>query len=144
MPFRHLLIQVAPGTVDFAAALYCRTLPDLFSPAQHVSIGVGLEELRSLIHLVSRYSAVPGPDGHVGNTVFFPRHIAMLRQLPVEHIQLTFGFHGVAVDRVFEFLRRIGVKMTEAASKQRSATHLPDQPIEAFRSATNILRDKGA
>src|SRR5690606_26450001 len=114
VPFGHLFVQLAPGTVDLAAALYCGPYGDLLGPAHEVGIALGIEELGRAVHLVGHYAAIPGPDGHVGDAVLVPGDIGVVGQLPIEHVQLTLGFHGVAVDRVLVLLRRVGVEVTEA------------------------------
>src|SRR5690606_3246258 len=104
VPFGHLFVQLAPGTVDLAAALYCGPYGDLLGPAHEVGIALGIEEFGGAVHLVGHYAAIPGPDGHVGDAVLVPGDIGVVGQLPIEHVQLTLGFHGVAVDRVLVLL----------------------------------------
>ena len=36
-------------------------------------------------------------------------------QAAVQHIQLTFDFHRIPIDRVFQFFRRIGKEMTKTS-----------------------------
>src|SRR5690606_9164248 len=69
VPFGHLFVQLAPGTVDLAAALYCGPYGDLLGPAHEVGIALGIEEFGGAVHLVGHYAAIPGPDGHVGDAV---------------------------------------------------------------------------
>src|SRR5690606_23638536 len=96
VPFGHLFVQLAPGTVDLAAALHCGPYGDLLGPAHEVGIALGIEEFGGAVHLVGHYAAIPGPDGHVGDAVLVPGDIGVVGQLPIEHVQLTLGFHGVA------------------------------------------------
>src|SRR5690554_1751021 len=144
VPFGHLFVQLAPGTVDLAAALYCGPYGDLLGPAHEVGIALRIEEFGGAVHLVGHYAAIPGPDGHVGDAVLVPGDIGVVGQLPIEHVQLTLGFHGVAVDRVLVLLRRVGVEVTEAAADEGRTAHLPEQPVEALGTTTDVLRNEGA
>src|SRR5690554_4952333 len=144
VPFGHLFVQLAPGTVDLAAALYCGPYGDLLGPAHEVGIALGIKEFGGAVHLVGHYAAIPGPDGHVGDAVLVPGDIGVVGQLPIEHVQLTLGFHGVAVDRVLVLLRRVGVEVTEAAADEGRTAHLPEQPVEALGTTTDVLRNEGA
>src|SRR5690554_5008846 len=144
VPFGHLFVQLAPGTVDLAAALYCRPYGDLLGPAHEVGIALGIKEFGGAVHLVGHYATIPGPDGHVGDAVLVPGDIGVVGQLPIEHVQLTLGFHGVAVDRVLVLLRRVGVEVTEAAADEGRTAHLPEQPVEALGTTTDVLRNEGA
>src|SRR5690606_4694927 len=144
VPFGHLFVQLAPGTVDLAAALYCGPYGDLLGPAHEVGIALRIEEFGGAVHLVGHYAAIPGPDGHVGDAVLVPGDIGVVGQLPIEYVQLTLGFHGVAVDRVLVLLRRVGVEVTEAAADEGRTAHLPEQPVEALGTTTDVLRNEGA
>src|SRR5690606_29643374 len=144
VPFGHLFVQLAPGAVDLAAALYRGPCGDLLGPAHEVGIALGIEELGRAVHLVGHYATIPGPDGHVGDAVLVPGDIGVVGQLPIEHVQLTLGFHGVAVDRVLVLLRRVGVEVTEAAANEGRTAHLPEQPVEALGTTTDVLRNEGA
>src|SRR5690606_34603363 len=94
MPFRHLLIQLAPGAVDLSAALHGGTLTNFLGPAQYMGIAVRFEEFRRLVYLVSGHPAVPGPDRHIGDAVLLAGNVAVIRQLAIEHIQLPLDLHG--------------------------------------------------
>lgn len=59
-------------------------------------------------------------------------------QARIQHMQLAFGFHGVTVDRVLDFDRRVGVEMPQASPYERRSAHLPHQPVESLRSRTGI------
>ena len=48
--------------------------------------------------------------------------------MPVEYVELAFHFHRIAVDRIFELLRRIGVEMAKAAAQIGGRAHLPEKP----------------
>src|SRR5690606_15974395 len=82
VPFGHLFVQLAPGTVDLAAALYCGPYGDLLGPAHEVGIALRIEEFGGAVHLVGHYAAIPGPDGHVGDAVLVPGDIGVVGQLP--------------------------------------------------------------
>src|SRR5690554_723832 len=86
VPFGHLFVQLAPGTVDLAAALYCGPYGDLLGPAHEVGIALRIEEFGGAVHLVGHYAAIPGPDGHVGDAVLVPGDIGVVGQLPIEHV----------------------------------------------------------
>src|SRR5205814_4210370 len=50
----------------------------------------------------------------------------------VEDVQLALGFHGVAVDRIFDLLGSVGKEMAEAAAEEGCAAHLPEQPRQGL------------
>jgi hypothetical protein len=68
----------------------------------------------------------------------------LLRQLAVQHVELALDFHRIAVDRVLQLLRRIGIEVAEAAAQQGRGTHLPEQPVERFGARRHRLRQEGA
>jgi hypothetical protein len=57
-----------------------------------------------------------------------PARYSLSRQAPIEHVQLALHLHGEAIDGVFDFGRRIGIEMPEAAAQVRGGAHLPHQP----------------
>ena len=61
--------------------------------------------------------------------------------MPVEHIELALDLHGVAVDRVFPLLRRIGVEMPEPATEIGGGAHLPEEPREHLGPGLEALND---
>ena len=85
------------------------------------------------IGLVERQRAIPGPDRDIGDGVAFARNEAPLGQLAVQHVKLAFHLHRKAVDRIFPLLRRIGEEMAKAAPQIGGRSHLPEQPVQAFR-----------
>src|SRR3546814_4929147 len=75
-----------------------------------------------------------GPDRHVGDRVRAAGHVLVVRQVPIEDVELALGLHRETVDGVFDLDRRIGVEMPEAAAEIGGAAHLPEQPVQAFRA----------
>mmetsp|Transcript_29286 Transcript_29286/g.82624 ORF Transcript_29286/g.82624 Transcript_29286/m.82624 type:complete len:240 (-) Transcript_29286:153-872(-) len=53
-------------------------------------------------------------------------------QLLVQHIQLSLGLHGVAVNRVLDLQGGIVVEVAKAATHERSAAMLPEEPVQAL------------
>ena len=43
----------------------------------------------------------------------------MLRQLLIQHVEQTFGFHGKAVDGVLNLYRCVMVKVTKTTAEER-------------------------
>ena len=91
-----------------------------------------LQELARAVEQALRHLPVPGPDRDVGHRVVVAGDVAPGGQQPVEHIELALGLHRVAVDRVLELFRRVGIEMPEAAADEGRAAHLPEQPRQAF------------
>jgi hypothetical protein len=118
----------SPHAVDHAPALGGRALRDLVGPAQHMGVGVHLQEFARLVQLPLGQRAVPGPDGHVGDGVVVAHHVAVLGQAAVQHVHLALDLHGVAVDGVLDLDGRVGIEVPEAAAQERRAAHLPEQP----------------
>src|SRR3954471_24771319 len=77
-------------------------------------------------------AAVPWPDRDVGDRVIRAGDIFAFRETAVQNVKLALRFHRVAVDRIFELLGRVGEEMTEAASEEGGAAHLPEQPRKGF------------
>src|SRR5439155_10142623 len=90
------------------------------------------EDVRALIAAPQRDSAVPGPYGDVGDRIIRTRDIFAVSQTAVEDVQLALGFHGVAVDRIFDLLGSVGKEMAEAAAEEGCAAHLPEQPRQGL------------
>src|SRR5574344_2862240 len=65
VPFR----QAAFTAVDQPSALHGRAFGNLRLPAQQVAVVAGLQKLHRAIHIATGHSAIPGPDGNIGNTV---------------------------------------------------------------------------
>ena len=68
---------------------------------------------------------------------------AVISQLAVEYVELALDLHGVTVDRVLVFLRRVGIEMPETAAEERRRTHLPEQPVQCFGAGAGFGRQKG-
>jgi queuine tRNA-ribosyltransferase len=125
----ELLGGIAAELVDDAPALHGRPRVDLLRPAYHMLILVRRQELVGAgVGATERDARVPWPDRHVGDAVVSARDIFILRQPLVEHIELAFHLHGVAIDGIFEFLGRIDEEMAESAAKEGRAAHLPEEP----------------
>ena len=62
------------------------------------------------------------------NGVIITGQIAGFGQLLVGDIENPLGFHGVAIDRIFVFFRRVGVEMAKAAADERAGADLKKHP----------------
>ena len=105
-------------------------------------IGVHIEKLFRFIQVVEHQAAIPGPVRHIGDGVVVATEEAPLGEVAIQHIQLTLHFHGETVDRVLEFLRRIGIKMAKTATQVRHTAHLPEQPGKTFRARAGVFRQE--
>ncbi|SVM36579.1 Uncharacterised protein [Klebsiella pneumoniae] len=119
MALVKLLVERARGAVNHASTLYGRAIANILRPTQHVFIATGIKELGGVINVPQHHVTVPWPDGHIGDGVLFSRHKTAAGKLLVEHVKLAFGFHRKAVDRVFDFHRRIAEEMAKAAAEER-------------------------
>src|SRR6185312_3380266 len=145
MTLVQLVRRIAGDAVAHAAALDRGARQDLIGPAQHVFVFVRAQERRRIAVLPALgEAAVPREDRDVGDGVIIARDEATLRQLLVEHVELTLYLHGEAVDRIFHLERRVGVEMAEAAAEIGRAAHLPEQPGEALGARGLIGRQEGA
>jgi len=70
-----------------------------------------------------------------------PAHIAMVSQVAVQHVHLSLGLHGVAVDGVFDLDRRIGVEVAKAAAEEGALpTCQNSQDRHSARAAGSVGR----
>ncbi len=72
------------------------------------------------------YVAIPRPDSHIGDGVLFAGHIATAGELFVQYVELAFGFHRKAVDRVLDLHWRIVIEVAEAAAEERRRALQPE------------------
>ncbi len=72
------------------------------------------------------------------------RHVLVVGEVPVEHVHLALHLHRVAVDRVFDLHRRIGIEMAEAAAEIGRGSHLPEQPVHRLGARPDVRRQEGA
>ena len=126
MALMQLLIERAVGAVDDASALDGRAVADILRPAQHVFIAPGVEELRRVIDIAQHYVAIPRPDSHIGDGVLFAGHLATAGELFVQNVELAFGFHRKAVDRVLDLHWRLVIEVAEAAAEERRRALQPE------------------
>jgi hypothetical protein len=112
------------GAVDHSPALDGWALADFLGPARQVFIVVRLQELARVVvgGAVQHAVAVPRPDRHIGDGVFVAGDEAIVRKLPVEHIEQALYFHGKTVDGVFDLHRSIGIEAPEAAADMISVS----------------------
>ena len=68
------------------------------------------------------------------------RHVCLGRQVPIEHVELTLDLHRVAIDRVFDLGRCVGVEVAETAPEKRGGAHLPEQPRQALGARAHLRR----
>ncbi len=125
--------------VDQLAALHAGPLAQQVEPAPDVLVLVRREELGGTVG-AAHDVAVPGIDGDVGDRVLVADDVFFVGQMLVEHVQLPLGFHRIAVDRILDLERRIGVEMTEAAADERRRAHLPHQPVHRLGAFGDICR----
>src|SRR5581483_10582874 len=130
------LVQLARGialnAVDHAAALHRGALRELVGPALHVLVFVQGEDFAGAVNEPLGERAVPRPGRHVGDGVLVACKIFVVGEPAVEHVHLPLHLHGVTVDGIFDFGRRIGIEVAEAAAEERRRAHLPEQPGQAF------------
>ena len=75
------------------------------------------EFARIWVTFVLDRTAVPWRCGDIGDGVVVAAQVFAFAQAAVQHVKLALGLHGEAVDRVFEFLGRIGKEVTKAAAE---------------------------
>lgn len=123
----ELLGRSAIRSVDDASALYRRPCKNGVGPALHVRIVLRTEKFSSIVGPALHKPAIPGKDRHVGDSVSDATKEFALCQTAIEYVELTFYFHGEAVDCVFDFYRRISVKMTKTAAQMPAIANLAVQ-----------------
>ena len=62
----------------------------------------------------------------------------MIGEMPVQHVQLAFDFHAVAINGVLDFFWRVDIEMAETATQIGRRSHLPEQPVQAFSPAGGL------
>ncbi len=139
MALMKLLAQLTVGAVNDTAAFHRRTVRHIFRPALHVGVFFCIQELGGIIDVAERHAAKPRPDGHIGDGVLFTCHVTPARQLLIQNIKQTFGFHREAVDRVLNLHRRIIVEVAETATEKRCRALQPEKPVERFSTARRIF-----
>jgi hypothetical protein len=132
MALVQLTGEFASDAVDHSPALDGWPLADRVDPALNVPILLCLKEFGSLIEPALGQTCVPGPDGDIGDGVVAASDVFVRFESPVEHVQLTLRLHGEPIYGIFDPSRRVGVAVTEAPTKVRRASRLPEQPREAF------------
>ena len=120
--------SVIAEAVDAQAALDGRAGEEGCSPAGQVLV---LGETQKDFGLVSATDAEnPGKDGHVGYGVLVAAHVVLVRQMPIQYIQLPFHLHGEPVDSILDLDRGVSVEMTKAsAQKWRTADSVRNNQI---------------
>src|SRR5687768_9567578 len=105
------------------AALYRRALGDLVEP------DLQMRKVRQHDALVLP-AAQPGEGGDVGDGILTATQPGALRQPPIDHAIEAFGLVAVAVDRIFDLLRRIHAKVMRLAQHGPYTAHLEHQPLQ--------------
>src|SRR6476469_7842253 len=95
-----------------------------------VVLGRRQEGVRAFVCLAERELAVPRPDPDIGDRIIRAGDIFAVRKAAVENVELAFGFHRIAVDRIFNLYRGISEEMAEAAAQEGRTAHLPEEPGE--------------
>ena len=144
MALVELVLERPVDPVDLASADHRVAGPDLPVPAHDVFVFLHGEELGRVIELPGGQHAVPRPDRHVGDGVGIARHVGLLRQPLVEHVELALHLHREPVDGVFHLVGRVGVEVAETAAEIGRRAHLPEQPRQAFRAFRRVLGQEGA
>src|ERR1700730_11010708 len=116
MAFVQLTGGLAPGAVDHASALHRRAFGDGVGPALHVFVLLYAQEFAGAVEHALRKTAVPGPYRDVRDRIDVAGEIFVVRQAPVEHVELTLHLHREAVDGVFDLAWRVGVEARVAVS----------------------------
>ena len=77
------LVQLPGGftkcAIDHATALGGWPLGNLVRPAQHIRIGLNLQELARFVQLTLDQGSIPGPNRHVGDGVLISGQVGTLR-----------------------------------------------------------------
>jgi hypothetical protein len=129
--FLELGVLLAPHLVDDPPALDRRARRDCVDPARDVLVIVDAQEGLGLVVDRAEYEGrEPREVGDVGEGVFLARQEPAVRKPLVGDIEDALGLHRIAIDRIFDLLGRIGVEVTEAATHERPARHLPEGPGE--------------
>src|SRR5208283_239334 len=55
---------------------------------------------------------------------------------------LTLRLHRVPIDRIFDLRRRVGEEVAESSAEIRRASHLPEQPGQAFGARADLGRQE--
>ena len=139
-----LLIQRSVGAIHNPPAFDRRTFSDLFRPTLHIFIAVRVKEFCRVVHVAQHHVAKPRPDSHIGNGVLIARHVSVMRQLFIQHVQQAFGFHRKAVDRVLNLHWRVVIEVTETTAKEGRCALEPEQPVQGFGTFCPILRQEVA
>src|SRR5690606_793618 len=95
-------------------------------PAQDMRVALRVQELGGTVGFVQHDGAIPGPYRNIRNRVIVTTDISALGQLPIQKVQLPLDLHGEAVDGIFELLRRVHVKVTEAPAHEGTRADLPE------------------
>src|SRR5690349_8695391 len=82
----QLARRLTGGAVDHPPALHGRPCPYLFGPALNILVFMDREEFASPVTVELHQTAIPRPDGDVGNCVFGTGDVLALGQTLVEHI----------------------------------------------------------
>ncbi|ENN88140.1 hypothetical protein RHSP_39340 [Rhizobium freirei PRF 81] len=143
MTFAQLFGRIARHAVDHAATLDGGTRVDQIGPALDILVILHLQEFAGTILPALGETAVPGPDGDIGDRVFAARDIFAFRQATIEHVEFTLHFHRKAIDRIFDLRRCISIEVPETAAEIGRAAHLPEQPGQAFGTSRLLLRQEG-
>lgn len=71
-------------------------------------------------------ASIPRENSHIGNRILFASYEGAICQASIKHIWLPLGFHGETIDRVFNFLWRISIEMSNSAADIRRAPNQLD------------------
>ncbi len=126
MPLDYLCFLFSPGPVDPSTALHGGAVIYFRCPADDVFVGANIEELLGFINAAQHQAAIPGTVGHVGDIVFVATEEAPGGKVLIQHVELPFDLHGVAINGVLPLLWRIGVEVAKATAEKGGATHLPE------------------
>ena len=136
--FAQLFMRFTRCSIDHPTPFYGGTRIQFFGPCNDVFIGCNIQKFACIILTPQCQITVPRENRHIRDGVFIPRDKGIFGQLSVQNIQLTFDLHGKTINRIFHFIRGIGIEMTKPTAQIRRAAHLPEQPIHAFSTCGQI------
>ena len=124
----------ASGPLDSLPRLQCR------HPPLDIGVPLELQELRGVIELVE--ATDPREDGHVRDGVLVVADVFLVFQMIVQDADDPLGLHREPIDGVLDLQWGVVVKMAKAAPQVRRGSHLPHEPVHAFRLFVEVGGDE--
>ena len=133
MSFRDASLFWSPRPVDSPTPFDWRSGIDLIRPANHIEVGLSLDEFAPTVHILCRQCTVPRENSHIGDRIVVAAQKLAFTKTLIQHVKLTFDLQGKAVDCIFYLLWGVSIKMSKATPQLGSAAHLQEQPGHALR-----------